>query len=735
MSGQGSNPYQAQSIDSAAAAAVQALQSSRALAAEIRREDVTMAADLAVLAPRSRLLTHGASSGADKKGGTLSVAPSTLVRENMTTEAYIDKTRDIGLVRMSLADKKSEIRKLEEDIDRAEKRLRQRQEQLESTREKFNSFLKYSNLEQDAAVRRADGETKAKLEKVVEIKKLTARMNHVELDIHNADHQLESCLAYKRFLDNLTKPRWFSDVLTGLRVADSTEQILLDTEGKYERMAADLERDHAAAVEARAGAEAKLEHRQAQRQAEAAVARRGKSSSAPAAAAAAAVGMYGEEDRLPDLVPLEDQLAELEARLGAEAQRRTDEETAQIMREVEAMTLEEVKERLEGDYDEDRIPMHFKNVDELLEVFINVEEGNLFLIQNCQELEEELEGVAMANMTERSDTQAMTSQRHAQMAVLAEKIAAAQGKLQQLEDRTAALDRRVPGAAASTDGSSSATGAAGGAPAPVAMTPEMYRELVERSIASMFRTLNAGELAIKQLGAQQQRLTQRQAEAAAGASAIDAGPPPPADDEAGPFCPGSTLSGAMTKKKSTAALGATATGKQQRIGTLTGSRGKGKTAGAASADATATSGGNGGGGGGGDAPANSGGDAGANMGAVELLTIIENKLQEYYRTITDPATAVDDGLILSVMKASDKERRRQARIEHMARQAAEHEERNNRMLERSQAPVVRRVGKPVLRRSHAPPDDSAGRSGSPKGRRSKKSLGGYDDDDGAEFFT
>lgn len=48
------------------------------------------------------------------------------------------------------------------------------------------------------------------------------------------------------------------------------------------------------------------------------------------------------------------------------------------------------------------------------------------------------------------------------------------------------------------------------------------------------------------------------------------------------------------------------------------------------------------------------GDAGTNMGPIDMLTIIENKLEEYHRLIADPNKNVDVNLIANVMKQSDK---------------------------------------------------------------------------------
>ncbi|CCW70680.1 unnamed protein product [Phytomonas sp. Hart1] len=92
------------------------------------------------------------------------------------------------------------------------------------------------------------------------------------------------------------------------------------------------------------------------------------------------------------------------------------------------------------------------------------------------------------------------------------------------------------------------------------------------------------------------------------------------------------------------------------------------------------------------------------MGPVEMLTIIENKLEEYNRYVMDPTNGIEEGLIQAVLKAGDKERRLLTRLQLIAEQERAQEERVRQALERSNAPVMRRIGKPVLPRSHLPRD-------------------------------
>lgn len=58
---------------------------------------------------------------------------------------------------------------------------------------------------------RADAETKAKLDKVQEIKRYTAQIGAIKNEMAKYDEQLEDCKKYKEFLDKLTPPEWIEE--------------------------------------------------------------------------------------------------------------------------------------------------------------------------------------------------------------------------------------------------------------------------------------------------------------------------------------------------------------------------------------------------------------------------------------------------------------------------------------------------------------------------------------------
>jgi hypothetical protein len=446
--------------------------------------------------------------------------PTIDVREKDNMTVYIQKKREMGLARMSLATKRQEIKKLDEEANRAEQRLRQQQDQLASTHEKFNNFLKHSNLEQDAAVKRADLETKAKQEKLLEIKKLSAQISQLDSDKKKNEEQLEQCLKFKRFLDDLTKPNWFFETLTALKVEDEKQRILHAIESEFADDAVDaMDQD--------------------------------------------------EQEKHQNLM-----MEQLETRTRAVAKT--------IQKQVDGMSLEAVKSELDA-FAPHRVPMFFTEPGQILEQFINIEEGNLFLIQNCQELEEEIENITQQFQQEQQEIAQIQSQRRAQMDIVSGRIQVEQQKMRSLLERL----ERVTGSELVTPQAN-----AGGKekqadkanPEQRPLTQEELKGKIEDKIKAIFKTLNN------------------------------------------------------------------------------------------LADET-------------------------NMDSLGMLAFIETKLEELHQLIKNPKNGVEESFVATVMKQRDKDRRREARQVMLNKQAEEREERSKKALERSQAPVMKRVGKPVMWRS------------------------------------
>ena len=92
-----------------------------------------------------------------------------------------------------------------------EEALRKSEIMLEEDAIRFDAFLKENDKKAHDAIKMAETETKAKQDKVMEIKKLNQLIQAVQSDMSKLKEQLEDCLEYKAFLDNLTPPDYIEE--------------------------------------------------------------------------------------------------------------------------------------------------------------------------------------------------------------------------------------------------------------------------------------------------------------------------------------------------------------------------------------------------------------------------------------------------------------------------------------------------------------------------------------------
>ena len=112
-------------------------------------------------------------------------------KENMAD--FIAKKREMFLVQMSLDTKRAEIRKLEERAQQREEALRKSEQMLQEDEMRFEDFLKDNAQNAEAAMKKAEAETKLKAEKVQEIKKLNMQITQIKSEMSKFEEQLEDC--------------------------------------------------------------------------------------------------------------------------------------------------------------------------------------------------------------------------------------------------------------------------------------------------------------------------------------------------------------------------------------------------------------------------------------------------------------------------------------------------------------------------------------------------------------
>ncbi|CAL8467313.1 g6850 [Coccomyxa elongata] len=287
--------------------------------------------------------------------------------ENMAR--FIAKKREIFLVQMALDIKSAEMRRLGERARQYEAALSQAEATLLEDGAAFDRFLKESDEKVQQAMRRADVETKAKQEKVTELKKLNNALAVAQSELRKVQEQTEECKRYATFLDSVTPPEWFA--AQNARY-DAEWQAKVDAwNAECQAIADAISRAQAA----KQAAEERYATARTQQQAEAAERARG-------AAAGELTRALQQPLPVPPVKPTEEELWE----------RRMAE------------------------------PMFFQDTRQLRHIFSHLEENNLFLIQTAQEAEEAAEATT-------AELNATIAQMDAEAAALTQQIEGVTGAL------------------------------------------------------------------------------------------------------------------------------------------------------------------------------------------------------------------------------------------------------------------------------------------------------------------
>ena len=125
--------------------------------------------------------------------------------------------------------------------------------------------------------------------------------------------------------------------------------------------------------------------------------------------------------------------------------------------------------------EERELPLYFTEPSQLLSTFTQLEESNLFLIQNCQDIEQQLEELRQMH-TETSAAIAV------QTAQLEEQVGALNYALAQEDAKVAALRKKVkptPGAEGAAAPAPSGAGDGSAAAALDALLPELRARIIE----------------------------------------------------------------------------------------------------------------------------------------------------------------------------------------------------------------------------------------------------------------
>ncbi|XP_071486505.1 cilia- and flagella-associated protein 100-like [Diadema antillarum] len=255
---------------------------------------------------------------------------------------YIAKKREMFLVQYSLGVKRDEMRKLEEIASAEERKLELAEQYLEEDAAMFDEFLKENDKNSVEAIKIAESETKAKMEKVQEIRKINEEIGRIRGEISKNEVLLKDYQLYKKFLDSLTPHEW----------KDEKRKERLE-----KRKLKGKDRDKLASASKKKVSSASTD---------------GRNSKASATRQGGRLSSRGSANK----------------RATVQSPTKSEDEVKQA--------------EDDSDYESDEEPeLYFSDPQQLLDIFADLEEQNLSLIQNSQETEESLEEIKQTiNATE-----------------------------------------------------------------------------------------------------------------------------------------------------------------------------------------------------------------------------------------------------------------------------------------------------------------------------------------------
>lgn len=340
-------------------------------------------------------------------------------RENETLSEFVAKKREMFLVQMGLDIKREEISKMEQAAAGREEALRKSELQLAEDAVRFDAFLKDNDQQAHDALKKAEAQAKVKQEKLHDLKKLKHALGVVAAEKGKLREGLDEYKRYKSFLDSLTPEEWVQ--------ARLSEQMDLRKARKQ------------AAYEAKLAVwEAKREEKTAE------------------------VSAKAEADR--------------KAALRRGMQPAKVDISAVVTAQLPPPPLLDDEPLPELNEEEKELPMYFTSPHQLLEIFQQLEESNLFLIQNCQDIEQQLEELRQMHAETSAAMASQTAQLESQVAVLQAQLASEDAKAATLRRKVAAESASEAGGSAS-DGPGSAADAS--AHALDALLPALRSRIVE----------------------------------------------------------------------------------------------------------------------------------------------------------------------------------------------------------------------------------------------------------------
>lgn len=304
---------------------------------------------------------------------------------------YIKKKRDMFLVQMALDVKRSEIVRLDEKARAREEALTKSQAMLDEDKRAFDSFFQQQHSEAQQKKMEAEGHAKRRQQKAAEIKRLAEQIAGVQSDIAKRKEEREECSGYKEFLDKLTPKEW------------QDEQLEIKARRKERRREAWISQQMRSINERLAREERLMEQR-------------------------AAGGAEAEEPKRGR--------RQKKTQAQEEEQKAQQEQRRQAQRRKFQRLRQEEEKRVAADFQsvssEEELELYFKEPQQLMDSFTELEEKNLFLIQSSQETEKMLDELQSTFKGTERDMETKVRQLKEQMKQLDQSIEAEKRKCNEL---------------------------------------------------------------------------------------------------------------------------------------------------------------------------------------------------------------------------------------------------------------------------------------------------------------
>ncbi|KAM8783541.1 cilia- and flagella-associated protein 100 [Rhynchonycteris naso] len=131
--------------------------------------------------------------------------------ESDSIHKYINQKRQMFLLQRALDMKQSDIQRLAILEAKEEAELERAEKSLENDSVLFDEFLRENDRSSVQALRVAEKETKLKMEKVTEIRSLTTQIMNIKSEISKLEDTLHHYKVYKDFLYKLSPKEWLEE--------------------------------------------------------------------------------------------------------------------------------------------------------------------------------------------------------------------------------------------------------------------------------------------------------------------------------------------------------------------------------------------------------------------------------------------------------------------------------------------------------------------------------------------